>query len=186
MLIELSPTPTVSTTGNHAGCLALAAQAHGIPAHIVMPSNAPGPKLAATKGYGALVSLCEPTSEAREARLNEVQAATGSTFVPPYDHANTILGQGTIFLEMEEQSLEGGWGKLAAVVAPVGGGGLIAGIAIAAKGTGTRVFGAGELLFRLPIPWNTHISLRDSKSLRARMIARGVSRPGNASPRSCR
>ncbi|KAL8278967.1 hypothetical protein RQP46_008636 [Phenoliferia psychrophenolica] len=130
------------SSGNHAGCLALAAQAAHIPAHIVMPSNAASPKLAATRGYGAHVTLSAPTSEAREAKLLEVQRESQAVFIAPYDATNTVLGAGTVFLEMEEQAREDGWGKLSAVVAPVGGGGLLAGIATAAKGTGTRVFGA--------------------------------------------
>lgn len=67
-----------------------------------------------------------------------VQARTGATFIPPYDAINTILGQGTAFLELSEQVPE----KLAAVITPVGGGGLLAGTALAAEGTGVRVFGA--------------------------------------------
>lgn len=67
-----------------------------------------------------------------------MQQRTGAAFVPPYDAMNTILGQGTAFLELVEQALE----PLAAVIAPVGGGGLLAGTALAAEGTGVRVFGA--------------------------------------------
>lgn len=67
-----------------------------------------------------------------------MQARTGATFIPPYDAVNTILGQGTAFLELVNQVPE----QLAAVVAPVGGGGLLAGTALAAHGTGVRVFGA--------------------------------------------
>jgi hypothetical protein len=70
-----------------------------------------------------------------------VQAETGATFVPPYDSVRTILGQGTVFLELESQAKELG-GRLDAVVAPVGGGGLLAGIALAAQGSGVKVFGA--------------------------------------------
>ena len=70
--------------------------------------------------------------------LAAVQARTGATFIPPYDSVNTILGQGTALVELVEQIPE----KLAAVVAPVGGGGLLAGTALAADGTGIRVFGA--------------------------------------------
>lgn len=70
--------------------------------------------------------------------LESVQKRTGATFIPPYDAVNTILGQGTAFLELLEQAPE----SLAAVIAPVGGGGLLAGTALAAQGTGVRVFGA--------------------------------------------
>lgn len=141
------PTPRLPSTGNHAGCLALAASLLSIPAHIVMPSNSSRVKLAATAGYGAHVTLCEPSAASRRLLLEEVQARTGAVFVPPYDAVNTILGQGTVWLEMEQQSKEGGWGALGAVVVPVGGGGLLSGVALAAKGTGVRVFGAGELLW---------------------------------------
>ena len=90
------------------------------------------------RGYGAEITFCEPNAPARAATLAAVQAQTGATFVPPYDAANTILGQGTALLELIEQAPT----PLAAVVAPVGGGGLLAGTALAADGTGVRVFGA--------------------------------------------
>lgn len=88
--------------------------------------------------YGAEVTFCEPNAQARADALATVQIRTGATFVPPYDAVNTILGQGTACLELIEQSPE----PLAAVVAPVGGGGLLAGTALAADRTGVRVFGA--------------------------------------------
>lgn len=90
------------------------------------------------RAYGAEITFCEPNASARAATLAKVQARTGATFVPPYDAVNTILGQGTALLELLEQAPE----PLAAVVAPVGGGGLLAGTALAAEGTGVRVFGA--------------------------------------------
>ncbi|GJN88988.1 hypothetical protein Rhopal_001959-T1 [Rhodotorula paludigena] len=128
--------------GNHAAALSLAAKNRGIPCHIVSPRTAPPAKLAAVRAYGANLRLCEPTIEAREAALRQVQEDTGAVFVPPYDAVNTMLGQGTIFLEAEEQALDGGWGRLGAIVAPVGGGGMLGGISVAAAGTGVRVFGA--------------------------------------------
>ncbi|GAA6001057.1 threo-3-hydroxy-L-aspartate ammonia-lyase SRY1 [Rhodotorula paludigena] len=130
------------SSGNHAAALSLAAKNRGIPCHIVSPRTAPPAKLAAVRAYGANLRLCEPTIEAREAALRQVQEETGAVFVPPYDAVNTMLGQGTIFLEAEEQALEGGWGRLGAIVAPVGGGGMLGGISVAAAGTGVRVFGA--------------------------------------------
>ena len=90
------------------------------------------------KSYGAEITFCKPTAQARAAALASVQEHTGATFVPPYDAVNTITGQGTALLELLEQVPE----PLAAVVTPVGGGGLLAGTAIAAEGTGVRVFGA--------------------------------------------
>lgn len=90
------------------------------------------------RAYGAAITFCEPNAPARAATLASVQAQTGATFIPPYDAANTILGQGTALLELIDQAPE----PLAAVIAPVGGGGLLAGTALAADGTGIRVFGA--------------------------------------------
>ncbi|GAA6034856.1 hypothetical protein JCM8097_009334 [Rhodosporidiobolus ruineniae] len=130
------------SSGNHAGALALAARTAGIPAYIVIPSDAPAPKIAATRSYGAQVTLCEPTMEARASTLKQIQDETGAVFIPPFDALNTMLGAGTTFIEVEQQAEEMGLGKVAAIVAPVGGGGLLGGISIAAKGTGVRVFGA--------------------------------------------
>jgi len=127
------------SSGNHAQALALAARLRGIPAFIVMPRNAPAAKQRATAGYGAEVVLCEPTVADREATARRVQERTGATPIPPYDHPPIIAGQGTIALELFQQVPD-----LDAIVAPVGGGGMISGIAIAARGLdpGLRVFAA--------------------------------------------
>jgi threonine dehydratase len=122
------------SSGNHGQALALAARLRGIPAYIVMPRTAPAVKQRATAGYGARVVLCEPTVAAREATAARVQAETGATPIPPYDHPAIIAGQGTIALELFEQVPD-----LDAIVAPVGGGGMISGIAIAARGLDPRV-----------------------------------------------
>jgi threonine dehydratase len=114
------------SSGNFAQALALSARLRGVPAHIVMPSNAPSIKQAAVAGYGARIILCEPTQAAREATADAVQAETGGTLLHPYDHPDVIAGQGTMGLELLEQ-VPG----LSAVVAPVGGGGMVAGIALA-------------------------------------------------------
>ncbi|KAI0751171.1 tryptophan synthase beta subunit-like PLP-dependent enzyme [Daedaleopsis nitida] len=126
------------SSGNHAGALALAAKQRGVKCYVVMPDNSAQPKIDAVRGYGAEITFCAPNAPARAATLAAVQAQTGASFVPPYDAANTILGQGTALLELAAQAPE----PLAAVVAPVGGGGLLAGTALAADGTGIRVFGA--------------------------------------------
>lgn len=102
------------------------------------PSNSAQPKIDAVRSYGAEITFCEPTAPARAATLQSVQTRTGAAFVPPYDAVNTILGQGTACLELIEQVSE----PLAAIIAPVGGGGLLAGTALAADGTGVKVFGA--------------------------------------------
>lgn len=122
------------SSGNHAQALALAASIRGIEAHVVMPSNAPVVKQRAVQAYGARVYPCEPTLDAREAVAAEVIEQTGATLIPPYDHPDIIAGQGTVGLELMEQ-VE----RLDAIVAPVGGGGLISGISIAAKGLDPKI-----------------------------------------------
>ncbi|TFK94891.1 tryptophan synthase beta subunit-like PLP-dependent enzyme [Polyporus arcularius HHB13444] len=135
---ELAKGVCTHSSGNHAGALTLAAQQRGVKCYVVMPNNSAQPKVDAVRSYGASITFCEPNAPARAATLAAVQAQTGATFIPPYDAVNTILGQGTALLELVEQVPE----KLAAVVAPVGGGGLLAGTALAADGTGIRIFGA--------------------------------------------
>jgi threonine dehydratase len=127
------------SSGNHAQALALAARLRGIAAHIVMPTNAPDVKRNAVIGYGARVVPCEPNLESRESTAREVAEETGATLIPPYDHPDVIAGQGTCGLELCEQVPE-----LEAVVVPIGGGGLVSGIAIAVKGLqpDIRVYGA--------------------------------------------
>jgi threonine dehydratase len=109
-----------------------------------MPSISAPSKIAATKGYGAEVTLSGPTLQQCEATVAEVIRKTGATFIPPFDHANVILGQGTMSLELEQQvkELTGGKGRLDAIITPCGGGGMLSGIATAMAGTGTLVFGA--------------------------------------------
>lgn len=127
------------SSGNHAAALALAAHLRGIEAHIVMPRTAPKVKQAAVAAYGGRIVWCEPTLAAREATLADVQHETGATFVPPYNDPQVIAGQGTAALELCEDVAD-----LDLVLAPVGGGGLLSGtaIAVAAVSPGTRVVGA--------------------------------------------
>lgn len=122
------------SSGNHAQALALAARLRGIPATVVMPRGAPRVKRGAVVGYGARVLECPPTLEARETTLAEVVRRTGAAFVPPYDHPHVIAGQGTVALELLEQVPE-----LDALVAPVGGGGLVSGLCVAAQGLEPRL-----------------------------------------------
>jgi threonine dehydratase/serine racemase len=122
------------SSGNHAGALALAAHMRNITAHIVMPRNASPVKKRAAQGYGARTVECEPTQKARESAAAAVVSGTGATLIPPYDHADVIAGQGTAALELFESEP-----SLDAVVAPVGGGGLISGTSIAARGAAPRV-----------------------------------------------
>lgn len=116
------------SSGNHAQALALAARLRGIPAHIVVPRTTPQCKVDAIRGYGGELYFCEPTVDAREAMCAQVQAATGAVLVPPYNHGPVIAGQGTIGLEFLEQVPD-----LDALVVPVSGGGMISGIALAAR-----------------------------------------------------
>ena len=126
---EIAPRGAVThSSGNHAQALALAAALRGIPAHIVMPRNASTVKRRAVEKYGGRVVECEPTLEARETTAAAVLADTGATMIPPYNHPDVIAGQGTVALELLEQAPQ-----LDAVVMPVGGGGLMAGVTIAAK-----------------------------------------------------
>jgi threonine dehydratase len=116
------------SSGNHAAALALAARMRGIPAHIVMPSTSPEIKKRAVAGYGGIITLCEPTLQARESTLNEVVRQTGATIVHPYDNFFVIAGQGTAAKEFIEDA-----GPFDLIIAPVGGGGLLSGTAIAAR-----------------------------------------------------
>jgi len=127
------------SSGNHAQALALAASMRGIKSYIVMPSNAPAVKKNATEGYGAQVILCEPNLQARESTCSKIQKETGATLIHPYNNLDIIAGGGTIALELMSQ-IE----KLDAIVVPIGGGGMISGISIAAKGINPniRIFAA--------------------------------------------
>ena len=116
------------SSGNHAQAVALAARMRGIPAHIVMPRTAPRVKRNAVEEYGGRVIECEPTLAARETTTAKMQAETGATLIPPYNHADVMAGQGTIALELLEQAP-----LVEAMVAPIGGGGLISGLAVACK-----------------------------------------------------
>ncbi|KAG9655673.1 tryptophan synthase beta subunit-like PLP-dependent enzyme, partial [Aureobasidium melanogenum] len=139
---ELSKGVVTHSSGNHAQALALAARTYGIPAHIVMPTISTPSKIAGTKGYGANVIFSGSTSDEREAVVADVIRDTGAILVPPYDHPNIMLGQGTLAIELEEQAKELDERGLDAVVAPCGGGGMLSGVATALCGTGIRVFGS--------------------------------------------
>ena len=126
------------SSGNHAQALSLAGKLLGVPVTIVMPHTAPSVKREATAGYGATIIDCEPTLAAREAAVAAVIEAQGLTLVHPFDDWNVIVGQATAAWELFDQA-----GPLDAVIAPVGGGGLISGTALAARERSprTRVIG---------------------------------------------
>ncbi|KAJ9421912.1 pyridoxal-phosphate dependent enzyme-domain-containing protein [Fusarium oxysporum] len=160
------------SSGNHAQALALAARESGIKAHIVMPEISNPKKIAGTKGYGARVIFSGSTSTEREAMAAKVIAETGARLVPPYDHPDILLGQGTIGLEFQQQVSElmtadavvDGQRRLFrapvtgrdneaprtkkekpgldAIMTPCGGGGMLSGVALSCEGTGIRVFGS--------------------------------------------
>lgn len=117
------------SSGNHAQGVALAAKLLNIPAAIVMPNDAPPVKLAATRGYGAEVIVYDRLTGNREAIARQLADERGMTLVPPFNDPHIIAGQGTAALELIEEVTD-----LDAIVTPVGGGGLISGCAIAAKG----------------------------------------------------
>jgi len=125
------------SSGNHAAALARAASIRGVPAHVVMPSTAPQVKKDAVAGYGAEITECVPTLEARESTLAEVVERTGATFIHPYDDPVIIAGAGTAALELREEVPD-----LDVVIAPVGGGGLLSGTAIVGAAAGLEVYGA--------------------------------------------
>lgn len=130
------------SSGNHAAALALAARMNGIRAFIVMPENAPSVKKDAVAGYGASITFCEPTLQAREETCRNIMETEGATLVHPYDNFNVICGQGTASLELLEEIND-----LDVVIAPVGGGGLMSGTSTCVKGLSkkTMVIGAEPL-----------------------------------------
>jgi threo-3-hydroxy-L-aspartate ammonia-lyase len=127
------------SSGNHAQAVALAAQLHGCRATIVMPQDAPPPKLAATRGYGAEVVLYDRYREDRAAVAGAIVAERGATLIAPFDDLRVMAGQGTAALELIEDT-----GPLDAVVVCAGGGGFLAGCAVAARHLvpGIAVYGA--------------------------------------------
>ena len=127
------------SSGNHAQAVAFSAMKRGITSYIVMPNNVPDVKLDAVKGYGANITLCEPTLEARKKTLDEIAKKTGAQVVHPFNNPNVIAGQGTAALEMIEDL-----GTLDAIIAPIGGGGLMSGTCIATRSLlpEAKLFGA--------------------------------------------
>lgn len=127
------------SSGNHAQAVAIAARFVGTPATLVMPSDAPRSKMEATRAQGASIVAYDRRRESREAIGERIASETGAVLVPPFDHPRIIAGQGTAALELLE-----GAPDLDAIIAPVGGGGLLSGCAIAARDMQPRIriFGA--------------------------------------------
>jgi threonine dehydratase len=152
------------SSGNHAQGVALAARELGIPATVVMPSDAPELKLAATEGYGAEVVRYDRLREDREAIARRLADERSLTLVPPYDHPLIMAGQGTAALELIEQV-----GSLDWLLAPVGGGGLLAGCLIAATGVlpdikvvGVETDASNDTLLSLEAGYPVHIDPPDT------------------------
>jgi threo-3-hydroxy-L-aspartate ammonia-lyase len=126
------------SSGNHAQAVAIAAKAVGIKATLVMPDDAPKSKLEATRSHGAEIVIYDRLKEDREAIGRRISEETGAVLAPPFDHPRIIAGQGTAALELMEEVPD-----LDALVVCLGGGGLLAGCAVAAKAlnAGIRVFG---------------------------------------------
>ena len=136
---ELERGVVAHSSGNHAQALALAARLRGARATIVMPENSAAVKIAAVEDYGAEVILCPPGTEARESTTSLVLAETGATLVHPFDDPRIIAGQATAAKEVFEEVSD-----LDLILAPIGGGGLLSGTALAAStfSPGTAVVGA--------------------------------------------
>lgn len=126
------------SSGNHAQAVALAASILGIRATIVMPQDAPQVKINATRGYGADIVFCENTLESRKSTTEKLIQENNFIIIHPYDNNNVINGQGTVAFELIKEI-----GELDIIIAPLGGGGLLSGVAIATKGIlpNTKVYG---------------------------------------------
>lgn len=130
---------TTHSSGNHAQALAYSAFLHNVQTHIVMPDNSPFVKKAAVKDYGAKITFCPPTLKDRELYMENIVEQEGKTSIHPYDNPHIIAGQGTVALELLEQT-----SFLDYVLAPVGGGGLLAGtsVSVSKLSSKTKVIGA--------------------------------------------
>jgi len=166
-----------SSAGNHAQGVALGASMTGIKATIVMPATAPLAKVTATKGYGAEVVLNGLVYDDAYAKAVELQKETGATFLHPFDDEYVIAGQGTIGLEILEQLN----GNVDTIICPIGGGGIIAGIAVAAKGINPNIKIVGVQTANIP---SMHESMKNGEvttAFKATTIADGIAvkTPGN-------
>lgn len=114
------------SSGNHGAALSWAAAQIGAKAYVVMPSNAPEAKIASVKYYGGIITFCEPTLASRESTAAQIQSETGALLIHPYDNYNIIAGQATATYELLQDHPD-----LSQIFVPVGGGGLLAGAALA-------------------------------------------------------
>ena len=157
------------SSGNHAQAISLAAKKIGIKAYIVMPSNAPKIKKEAVKGYGGELIECESSLEAREAAAKDVTHSKSATFIHPSNNLDVIIGQGTASKELIEQ-----YGSFDHILVPVGGGGLIAGCALAAKYFGDNCTVIGTEPFEVDDAYRSLISGKIETNITTNTIADGL------------
>ena len=160
-----------SSAGNHAQGVALGATMNGIDATIVMPSTAPLAKVTATKRYGAKVVLEGLVYDDAYAKAVEIQKETGATFLHPFDDKYVIAGQGTIGLEIFEQMDY----KVDTILCPIGGGGLISGVAVAAKALNPNVKIIGVQTANIPSMYESIKSGKVTTAFKSTSVADGIS-----------
>ena len=157
------------SSGNHAQAISLAAKKIGIKAYIVMPSNAPEIKKEAVKGYGGELIECEPSLKAREAAVEDLADSKSATFIHPSNNMDVILGQGTAAKELIEL-----YGSFDHIMVPIGGGGLIAGSALAVKYFGDNCTVIGTEPFEVDDAYRSLISGKIETNITTNTIADGL------------
>ena len=157
------------SSGNHAQAISLAAKKIGVKAYIVMPSNAPKIKKEAVKGYGGVLIECKSNLEAREAAAKKVVDSKSATFIHPSNNLDVIIGQGTASKELIEQ-----YGSFDHILVPIGGGGLIAGSALAAKYFGDNCSVIGTEPFEVDDAYRSLISGKIESNTTTNTIADGL------------
>ena len=160
-----------SSAGNHAQGVALGAKMNGIEATIVMPATAPLAKVSATKSYGANVVLEGLVYDDAYAKALEIQKESGATFLHPFNDEYVIAGQGTIGLEIFEQMNN----KVDTILCPIGGGGIISGIAVAAKALNPNVKIIGVQTANIPSMYESMKSGKVTTAFKATSVADGIS-----------
>lgn len=167
-----------SSAGNHAQGVALGAKMSGIKATIVMPATAPVAKVSATRGYGAEVVLNGEVYDDAYAKAVELQKETGATFIHPFNNEHVMAGQGTISLEIFEQLNN----EVDTILCPIGGGGIVAGVAVAAKALNPNVKVIGVQTSNIPSMKESLKNGEVTTAFNAPTIADGIAvkTPGDA------
>ncbi len=157
------------SSGNHAAALSLAARMNGVKAYIVMPESAPAVKKNAVAGYGAEITFCKPTLQAREETTRIIMEKTGATLIHPYDNFNVICGQGTAALELLDEIKD-----LEIVVAPVGGGGLMSGTSTTVRGINESIKVVGAEPLNANDAWKSFTTGKLTPSVNPLTVADGL------------